>query len=139
MYEQQFYITTDGGHSWPGGMQTVLGDPTSEFIMANDLMWDFFQLYSLECEPSAVSALADLKLKISPNPTKNSITIELPSEISNEGTVRILDINGQLLFSKKVNSNLKELDLSVFPAGIYFLHFQNKDLLITERIVKSSR
>ncbi|MHB2151140.1 T9SS type A sorting domain-containing protein [Calditrichota bacterium LG25] len=37
------YVTYDGGHSWPGGQQgSIFGDPPSEKINANDLMWAFF-------------------------------------------------------------------------------------------------
>jgi polyhydroxybutyrate depolymerase len=49
------YVTQDGGHSWPGGKQTVLGDPVSNFINANDLMWTFFQQYSLVPEDAYFS------------------------------------------------------------------------------------
>ncbi|MDA0732920.1 MAG: hypothetical protein O2837_08720 [Bacteroidetes bacterium] len=47
--EIHYYITQDGGHSWPGGIQTNTGDPTSSFINANNLMWDFFQQHTLNC------------------------------------------------------------------------------------------
>ncbi len=45
------YVTQDGGHSWPGADQTLVGDPPSKYINATDLMWSFFQQYSLDCDP----------------------------------------------------------------------------------------
>ncbi|MEX2595678.1 MAG: PHB depolymerase family esterase [Salibacteraceae bacterium] len=39
-----FYITEDGGHSWPGGNKgRSRGDEPSKAVDANLLMWEFFQ------------------------------------------------------------------------------------------------
>jgi polyhydroxybutyrate depolymerase len=35
-------VTDTGGHSWPGGHKNR-GEPTSQAISANDVMWDFFK------------------------------------------------------------------------------------------------
>jgi polyhydroxybutyrate depolymerase len=44
----QYYLTTDGGHGWPGGLPGgPFSDTPSVVINANDLLWDFFQLYQL--------------------------------------------------------------------------------------------
>ncbi len=139
MYEQQFYITTDGGHSWPGGMQTAIGDLPSEFINANDLMWDFFQLYSLECETSAVRENPELQFKVFPNPAESQVFIEFPSQIPNDGRLKVQDVNGKLLFSEKIKGTRNEIDLSAFPAGIYFLHFENTSFSVIEKVVKLNR
>ncbi|HTF27387.1 MAG TPA: PHB depolymerase family esterase [Flavitalea sp.] len=43
-----YYLTTDGGHAWPGGSPgSLMGDTPSKSINANDLLWDFFQQYQL--------------------------------------------------------------------------------------------
>jgi len=45
----QYYLTNDGGHSWPGGRKgaRLIGDPPSTALINNDLIWSFFSLYSL--------------------------------------------------------------------------------------------
>ncbi|MVM35352.1 alpha/beta fold hydrolase [Spirosoma sp. HMF4905] len=47
--EIQYYLTTDGGHSWPGGTKAVrfIGDSPSDAFVNNDLIWAFFKNYSL--------------------------------------------------------------------------------------------
>lgn len=45
--EIECYISKDGGHSWPGGKQTKIGDPSSTFVNANVLMWQFFKRHTL--------------------------------------------------------------------------------------------
>jgi polyhydroxybutyrate depolymerase len=38
------YLTDDGGHAWPGGLQSTSGaDVPSTAINATDVVWDFFQ------------------------------------------------------------------------------------------------
>jgi polyhydroxybutyrate depolymerase len=42
------YLTKDGGHSWPGGLQSrQRADPPSTAIDANTLIWNFFARYQL--------------------------------------------------------------------------------------------
>ncbi len=36
------YTIVGGGHAWPGGRGTVIGDEPSRSISATDVMWDFF-------------------------------------------------------------------------------------------------
>jgi polyhydroxybutyrate depolymerase len=44
----EFYLTNDGGHSWPGGLHNrTAADAPSTAINANNLIWDFFQKYQL--------------------------------------------------------------------------------------------
>ena len=43
-----YFLTKDGGHSWPGGAAgSVIGDTPSTVINANDLLWQFFQEHQL--------------------------------------------------------------------------------------------
>jgi polyhydroxybutyrate depolymerase len=39
-------VTDTGGHSWPGGTKTRASEPPSQAIIANDMMWAFFQSLS---------------------------------------------------------------------------------------------
>ena len=44
-----FYTIADGGHTWPGGspLPGWIAGKTSQEIDATQLMWEFFQEYSL--------------------------------------------------------------------------------------------
>jgi polyhydroxybutyrate depolymerase len=45
----EHYVTQDGGHAWPGGIQVrAKADVPSQVIDANDLIWTFFQRFKLE-------------------------------------------------------------------------------------------
>jgi len=44
----QLYLTKDGGHAWPGSQKVrAKADTPSTVINANDVIWDFFQRYTL--------------------------------------------------------------------------------------------
>lgn len=40
--EVQLCVTETGGHSWPGGYKALTGEPASQAISANVVMWAFF-------------------------------------------------------------------------------------------------
>jgi len=61
--EIHFYMTRDGGHSWPGGEKYLPGDEPSRVINADDLMWEFFQAHPM---PDSVSDV-DKQSKNIPN------------------------------------------------------------------------
>ena len=67
------WISYDGGHSWPGGQKTVIGDPASEALDANGLMWTFFLENPLNAGSTSVgeferAAAATSEIVAYPNP-----------------------------------------------------------------------
>lgn len=45
----EYYLTSDGGHAWPGGSQSrSRSDIPSTELNANDIIWAFFQRYELK-------------------------------------------------------------------------------------------
>lgn len=135
--EIQYYRTEDGGHSWPGGVQTATGDPASTYINATDLMWDFFQQHSLECIPLSVSDdfLTGDNISIFPNPTEGNFMVDLGSNY-NSVKVSIRDLNGRLVQSKEFN-NSRLLNLTIDePAGVYLLRIESDKNTAVVRLVK---
>lgn len=66
------YITSDGGHSWPGGNQTSSGDPVSTQIDATEIIWDFFKVRTLDCLNNSIQeSSSNIPIRIFPNPTGN--------------------------------------------------------------------
>lgn len=77
-YELREVLSEDGGHSWPGGVATALGDPASEYVNANDRMWDFFLDHSLDCEdPTNLEPefIQGPDVNAYPNPSQGSFVI----------------------------------------------------------------
>lgn len=49
------YTVEDGGHTWPGGeaLPEILVGSTTQEISATQLMWDFFERYTLPADPES--------------------------------------------------------------------------------------
>ena len=116
-HEMLLYMTHDGGHSWPGGLQTGgFADPPSQVIDANDLMWDFFQQYTLDCTDLALPDAAPLPLVLAPNPADEHVSITG----GGEGPIRITDMQGRMVLFREVHgSNAVRLDVTSLAAGLY--------------------
>jgi len=72
-------------------------------------------------------------LSIYPNPTSNLITIESKNQAIT--SIHIFDISGKQLFSEtNFNSLIKQVDISTFSEGIYFISINNKT---TKKIVRN--
>ncbi|MFQ3579588.1 MAG: T9SS type A sorting domain-containing protein [Bacteroidales bacterium] len=111
------YVTSDGGHSWPGGNQTSSGDSVSTQIDATDVIWNFFKERTLNCiNTSFQEFYSNIQFQIFPNPTRDLLYIS--NNLSEEFEIHIFDVLGQKL---KTLKNQNQVDLRNLSAGQYFL------------------
>ena len=74
------------------------------------------------------------QLKIFPNPSSSSITVETYSDLLNQ-TIEILDINGKKVLSTGI-SERKEIDLNNYKSGIYIIKLINENICVdSEKLV----
>nr|MBP6236786.1 T9SS type A sorting domain-containing protein [Saprospiraceae bacterium] len=71
------------------------------------------------------------KLKLYPNPTSGTITI---NGLEGEANVSIRNINSQILIKSKTISN--QIDISVLRAGMYIIEIENGNLREWHKVVK---
>ncbi len=130
--EIQLYISRDGGHSWPGGEQTIIGDPVSQYIHANDLMWEFFKNHSLDCRTTSTSEITDIiPVEIYPNPTSGRIHLNLLNIPAVQ--IKVYNALGQEMIHQ-IEGN--EIDLTTADSGIYFIVTRLGDQIQSTRILK---
>lgn len=72
---------------------------------------------------STVNKFSEIDIAIFPNPAKNMLRIEAQKV---QGDYRVMNINGGIKLQGKFN-DVKELDVSQFPNGIYFIQIINTD------------
>ena len=135
-YQIEQYITQDGGHSWPGGQATPLGDPASEFVNANDIIWDFFQKHSLDCPTSSIEHKVPRSIEpiINPNPTSGLLKVYFENQPSNV-KMTIFDTFGHKVHSSK---NTQEIDLHHLPNAFYFLLIEFDEHKYYDRFLKTN-
>jgi polyhydroxybutyrate depolymerase len=110
--ELQLYVSYDGGHSWPGGHGTVVGDPPSQAVSADDLMWAFF-LEHPRTGDSTPSERVELPQVIRieapfPNPFLNETTMIVRTARPSSVVVRVRDVLGRVV---------RHLASGVLPSG----------------------
>ena len=90
---------------------------------------DIVEILELETSSTEVQDLS--VLKVYPNPTSEFIIIE--SEL-NVGKVNIFNINGELIFKDKIVRRNRKIDVSEWPAGVYFVQSESSNHLF--KIIK---
>ncbi|MBP8993071.1 MAG: T9SS type A sorting domain-containing protein [Bacteroidales bacterium] len=71
-----------------------------------------------------------------PNPFTDFIHIDLPASADN-CEIRVFDLMGKLIYSKKTHSNNTPLNLSQLVSGTYLIQIQTKQNIFSKRIVKN--
>jgi hypothetical protein len=78
------------------------------------------------------------QLTVSPNPATDKITISFPATTSENITIKIFSITGEVVFEKLQTSNIKHqtaIDVTGLSNGLYFLNVQTGKEVITKKIV----
>lgn len=121
-------VTEDGGHSWPGGNSTVVGDPTSQVVDANYRMWEFFQEHSLEC-PSTASIPDNTRNSTFPHPNPVESTLIIPEFYIGQPAA-ITDDLGRVYWTGQLTN---QLNLNHLQQGRYYLVLQNMVFPLVKR------
>ena len=130
----ELYITQDGGHSWHGGSQTVIGDQPSQFISATDAMWEFFQGHALDCEVTGLKDNnSDELFSIYPNPTANVLNFTSSSN-DTPWSIVVFNAHGQLI---ELAENITSINLGPHPDGIYFVLIRSGEYYAVKKVIKT--
>jgi hypothetical protein len=83
-----------------------------------------------ELNTKLAKTLINDKICISPNPTKNAITITAPIVLHR---IVLFNTLGQLIFESKPGTKTASIDMSIYPAGMYILKLNDEWV---EKIIK---
>src|ERR1700749_5085470 len=74
------------------------------------------------CFPAAINNVTtNNTITISPNPAYNEVTIAGATI----NTVQLINMLGQVVYAKEYNTQKATIDISLLPAGIYFVRVNN--------------
>ncbi|MFK7908348.1 MAG: choice-of-anchor V domain-containing protein [Chitinophagales bacterium] len=77
--------------------------------------------------------------ELSPNPVSDWLHLEITADIPQDVTMRVYDVAGRILLedlqSLNANTNTVNLDMSLYPSGVYLLYLQNAEGVLVERFV----
>jgi hypothetical protein len=137
----------DAGNS--GGVTWVQNGNDLRFYFSGPDQWAYFRAYATNaCGTSNAlyrfrSVDGDcggppMKTSITPNPTNGKISIRFKHGKVPIQAVRVLDYTGHLKFISQPKAGLQsmDIDLSGYPAGIYFVMVYDGKKWTTEKVVK---
>ena len=75
------------------------------------------------------------ELAIFPNPTNDFLRIDFGKKQSDASSIQFINSLGQMIFSKKVENVIEEINVSNFPKGIYFIKIMDGKSELVKRIV----
>lgn len=80
---------------------------------------------------------ANMGINIYPNPTNNTVTVQMQNTITN-GNLRLLNLFGQVLQQQAIGTNSKlEINMSAYAAGIYIIEVSDNNITTQSRVVKN--
>ncbi|MCX6351968.1 MAG: thiol protease/hemagglutinin PrtT [Bacteroidetes bacterium] len=76
-------------------------------------------------------------IKISPNPAKDFVNIDMNEFTGNASRIQIINVLGQEVFSTSVNQDLRKVKLPLVDIkdGVYFIQFQTNKGVLTKKII----
>ena len=85
-----------------------------------------------QCGTLANSEIEEIEIALYPNPTSGSVYLTTEHTIN---SITVLDASGFPL--NKINNPAIEIDLSPYPAGIYFMQLQMDEGVKVEKVIKN--
>jgi hypothetical protein len=82
---------------------------------------------------ATLNEISEQSVSIYPNPTSNSISIELP--VITDNPIRIVDLSGNLIREFETNQIFFQTDLSGLANGVYLVNFNTNGNRIVKRII----
>jgi len=126
------WSNTDAGITFvSGGIVTGIttGQDTIMYIIANSCGTAIAELpiYVIDCNNTGLNSLIGFEhdFTLYPNPALNKLTITSTCTIT---TISLSDIEGQIIFFNKYNTNLVEIYVADLLAGIYFVKINGTDM-----------
>jgi len=123
-------------YAWSNGD----GDATMEDVVAGD--YSLTVTDAAGCETVVTDVVIDFANSITaesyayavyPNPAQDEIYIKL--ENLNANSIELVNVLGQTLMTRTVESNLTRLDVSKFVSGVYFIRIHANDKQFIEKLM----
>jgi hypothetical protein len=137
---KQEVIASAGGYNTSGGLSIswTLGEVIIPTFKNGDLVLThgFQQKLIITVIEENLDILIDVK--VFPNPASEVVYIRFESTVNGEIDVNILDSQGKLVKTDKIESTMteKQINLQEMPAGIYYLRLTKGKLLNVYKVVK---
>jgi len=91
-------------------------------------------IFNPDCATSVFEERIPLNSIIYPNPTNSLLTIETYK--SEKHTIEIFTLSGQKIFSTEMKGSQKQIEMSKYKNGVYFVRIRSGGFVRTEKVIK---
>lgn len=130
----ELYKVIGGGHTWPGSAFSSPTSVTNLDINASQLIWTFFTKFRKTAVVKVSRIESTPLFKIWTDLVQNKLKITWSDD--KEIVINLMDLNGNYLEKVKVNRGTTEVDISHWPAGVYFYHFNENQYQSIGKLIK---
>jgi hypothetical protein len=88
----------------------------------------------IDCTATGMVDCTKDEFYIYPNPSNGLLKIE--TKQPGQHYIEIISLNGQLLYTDKMEGPNHQIDLSSFEKGLYFITVRSRNYVRTEKIIK---
>lgn len=130
----KLYLTADGGHSWPGGTKTVIGDSVSTAIDASREMWSYFSNYHRGIIEGIDESRADRarvrRVQFFPSPSSGgNVETQIDLQIAGDLVASIYDVTGRRVAQTAlgvlgVGEHVVRIGTQGLSRGLYLVRFE---------------
>lgn len=125
---------------------TWLQDPNSKEILNSTIVpfANFKNPQSIEHDSKIGNNMSNVnftKFRIFPNPTNNIVSLNFMSNVSGDGKVEMIDINGNITYKTNINVNLGinnfnlESNYLNLPKGVYILNLIYNNSTLSQKVI----
>ena len=82
------------------------------------------------------SASSGSNLRVFPNPTPNTLLLEIPLDFPEKGELVLSDLQGKEILRSVYQGRLLEINLSSVESGVYFLSINTTKKSLQTKIIK---
>lgn len=125
MVEVQYFRIINGGHTWPGASVNSGFGVTTQNLNASKSIWKFFSRHTAPFSTLNPREIEEPTL-VFPNPASSEIQIEPTNELKLK-PVRIINANGQEVYSAICNAMGLRISVGDWPPGIYWLMVKGQE------------
>jgi len=105
--------------------------------------WGFVDYWIIKfCDSTLTTGVSNFQpppsaFQVSPNPATDKIYISFPATVSENITVKIYSITGEVIFESPLTKGATEMEVPVgdLGAGIYFLSLQTEKQVLTKKVI----
>jgi len=106
------------------------------YIRAKNALHTWGQVYAEAFTYTSTGIEEEVKslFKVYPNPSSGHLQIELSDQPSDGFRIKLMDLNGKLVYESECQNNRCELNLEL-PGGMYLLNIESSERSISQKIM----